>query len=88
MFYSKQRTKQVCPAGVHKTVCIYIAKFMGIVRRVEVCEPGTLMQASYNVTAKRALNAMHNERTIRGHNNTVTVSTVVRIVRFEIKFVK
>jgi hypothetical protein len=28
---------------------------MGIVQRVEVCEPGTLMQASYNVTAKRAL---------------------------------
>jgi hypothetical protein len=35
---------------------------MWIVQRVEVCEPGTLMQASYNVTAKRALNAMHNEQ--------------------------
>jgi len=61
---------------------------MGIVRRVEVCEPGTLMQASYNVTAKRALNAMHSERTIRGHNNIVTASKVMRIVRFELKFVK
>jgi hypothetical protein len=60
---------------------------MGIVQRVEVCEPGTLMQASYNVTAKRALNVMHNER-IRGHSNIVTAFTVVRIVGFEIKFVK
>jgi hypothetical protein len=61
---------------------------MGIVQRVEVCEPGTLMQASYNVTAKRALNAMHNERTIRGHSNIVTEFTVVRTAGFEIKFVK
>ena len=62
--------------------------FMGIVQRVEMCQSGTLMQASYNVTAKRALNAMHNERTIRGHSNTVTAFTVVRIVGFEIKSVK
>jgi hypothetical protein len=61
---------------------------MGIVQRVEVCEPGILMQASYNVTAKRALNAMHNERTMRGHSNIVTAFTFVQIVRFEIKFVK
>jgi hypothetical protein len=61
---------------------------MGIDQRVEICELGTLMQASYNVTAKHALNTMHKERTIRGHSNTITALTAVRIVGFEIKSVK